>query len=308
MKWAAKMKRTGVCFSTIVFLLIGCTPNQNIPQYDANLTAIGNMRNRGQIVSSDGDIYFVDDEGHIKPGIADDSDCLVENAWECYCSYDGWIYYSDLHNLYRVNTHNKAVMQLANFVCRELIVVNGKLYFTIPSEEMQGIYSMNPDGTELTQLYEDFATSLCSSNEYLYFANGGTVYRLDFTNNSVSALSLSKKVTEFFIMDNVLYFTEGNLRLYTTTLNSDEICKPILTDASEIVTTNICKDGWVIAAYDKNVKPRLYIYRFDSQTLKKISNQVSSQIYVSEDLIFLSSFDQPPFICLTTAGETVGQG
>jgi len=250
----------------------------------ADLSAVGNMRNGGTMCAGNhGEYFYLSDSCELVKAGGDEQDPLLEPVSQCYCTYGEWLYYTDGSALKRVQTASGAVEVLGDYVCRELIAYQDQLYFTAMVEEMPGIYSMNVDGTEVTQVYPDFARYLCGSNGNLFFQGGKEgrkdLYGIELESGALKRYDIGQDVNDFFVVYPKVYFVGGSYRLYAADL-IEGTCQLVHSGPIDILTTNICEDGWLVSLCDENLRPCVYLYHFRTGKLELLSHSFVNHIYV----------------------------
>ncbi len=191
---------------------------------------------------------------------------------------DGWIYYADWSDgghMYRVDSNGENKQKISDEDCYDISYYNGRLYYHIRGKDEGCLFTMLPDGSDVTKLSDGFCYGILG--DFLTYEDGSPL-SADYTQN---------KPYMFFLdsieKDGVTY---SQRLLYRLTYENGKAHKELVTDD--------CGSLYRVAAKDKSEKSWLYftsaktrvddtsesyLYRTDGDVVECVNDKVKIKYF-----------------------------
>ena len=154
-----------------------------------------NVINGGMTVEVDGTVYYSNYGIYVKPASGDAYE-LTDVRAQGLTAWDDWLYFSnmsDSNRCYRIKMDGTGLEQLTDFSVEYLNVVGDKLYFACVKEiEKCGIYVMDMDGENLTQLGDQYVSALVAACGRLYYLDkdrDNALYSIKYTGSGTKRIT-----------------------------------------------------------------------------------------------------------------------
>jgi len=233
---------------------------------------------------------------------------LTDYAVSRFILFNGWIYLqkegTSANGLYRIKTDGSSEQQLTSQLCSQFSIYKGEIYY---SEMDNGIYSMNPDGSE-QQCISNVMEYAGIFSDRIYYRQGNLLYSMNLSGND----SRDEYIDNFtFIVqmqsNESFYFIDspGGLELHRQKKEekSDELL--CVVNGYQIGLS----EGFLY--YISQNSQQLCKMRIDG-TLEQSVSEISCQNYsIQDDYAYMQALDDsntPVFLWMDiVTGETLGK-
>ena len=192
---------------------------------------------------------------------------------------DGWIYYADWSDgghMYKVDSNGENKQKISDEDCYDISYYNGRLYYHIRGKDEGCLFTMLPDGSDVTKLSDGYCYGILGV-DFLIYEDG----------SPLSADDTQNKPYMFFLdsieKDGVTY---SQRLLYRLTYENGKAHKELVTDD--------CGSLYRVAAKDKSEKSWLYftgaktrvddtsesyLYRTDGDVVECVNDKVKIKYF-----------------------------
>ncbi len=192
---------------------------------------------------------------------------------------DGWIYYADWSDgghMYKVDSNGENKQKISDEDCYDISYYNGRLYYHIRGKDEGCLFTMLPDGSDVTKLSDGYCYGILGV-DFLIYEDG----------SPLSADDTQNKPYMFFLdsieKDGVTY---SQRLLYRLTYENGKAEKKLVTDD--------CGSLYRVAAKDKSEKSWLYftsaktrvddtsesyLYRTDGDVVECVNDKVKIKYF-----------------------------
>lgn len=158
---------------------------------------------------------------------------ISKQAGTCFVYADGWLYFCDSNGLYRTNRDMNGESQclVEMFAINDFSLGGSRLFFRNAHGDSndEGIWSVNADGSDLRQLAAGEFYYIGADNEWVYFSDLYTIYKINWGGSTKEAMTSIKKLGATMYSDGYIYYTCGETpsqfcRVNCTTGQKQLIC------------------------------------------------------------------------------------
>ncbi len=268
-----------------------------VPDNEENGNSASNIANGGMAVLDEksGTVYYSNNGIYAKPKDGEAYE-VIEDRAQSLAYQDGVIYFcnmSDNNRCYSFDVETGEKRRLNQDISVEFINVEGEnIYFSCVKEiDKRGIYKMDLDGGNLTQISEVYADQLILYKDYFYFINkqdGNTLYRMNLGGKEV--LRLTDSYTYCPVVstaDNRIYYSDKDA-VYSCNLDGKYTKLIFNGNARSIAITS--QGDILIGEYDyTGASESTGIYRLTQEEKIKIRDDEAMWLAVCNDQIYFKS-------------------
>lgn len=199
---------------------------------------------------------------------------------------DGWIYYangSDDYKLYKVKIDGSGKQKLFDGTVSYINVSDGWIYFSKKYNEYTTyLYKIRIDGTELTELDEDYwnvieYTNLTNNKIYFIDTYGNRLYQYSKDAKIKDELIYGSNMKNLNVVGDYAYYTSDNDYLYKYSIEKDKTIQ-IGNDRAEFI--NVIKDDIYYINKDDG---RIYKIKTDGSDKIKVNDDPSEYLNIYDD-------------------------
>lgn len=138
-----------------------------------------------------------------------------------FAVYDGWIYYSENGEMYRLRTDGSENKRIADTYAPYISIADGKLYYA-----SSGIWSMNLDGSNHEPIVDDTAAVRINvADGWIYYADTSAIYKIrtDGTEQTHLCEFFNNGSIDLNVLGDWIYLTPMGMNMYRVRTDGSEL-------------------------------------------------------------------------------------
>ncbi len=191
---------------------------------------------------------------------------------------DGWIYYADWSDgghMYKVDSNGENKQKISDEDCYDISYYNGRLYYHIRGKDEGCLFTMLPDGSDVTKLSDGYCYGIVT--DFLTYEDGSPLSADDTQNKPY-----------IFFLDSIEKedVTYSQRLLYRLTYENGKAHKELVTDDSGYLQRIVAKDksekSWLYFTSAKTAfdgTSESYLYRTDGDVVECVNDKVKIKYF-----------------------------